>query len=159
MAFESLAKVKEFQERLVTRMTNMKKRAEKGIGQAIAVAEVNGALAGWGYANERWGEAPKDDPTGLRELKVMGIPADLTAGIGMLGLAFFGGLGRYDEHGLNVGNASTGAFSYRMGAEAGRRGAQKATQTTTQGAPQMTTGAAQRGPHGGRVHHVEYASP
>ena len=87
MAFESLAKVKEFQERLVTRMANMKKRAEKGIGQAIAVAEVNGALAGWGYANERWGEAPKDDPTGLRELKIMGIPADLTAGIGMLGLA------------------------------------------------------------------------
>jgi hypothetical protein len=157
-AFESLAKVKELQERLVTRMGNMRKRAEKGIGQAIAVAEVNGGLAGWGYANERWGEAPKDDPTGLREVKIMGIPADLTAGLALVGMSMFGGLGKYDEHGLNLGNASTGAFSYRLGAEAGRRAAAKAAQTTTQGAPpQMTTG--QRGVHGGRVHHVEYASP
>jgi hypothetical protein len=30
----------------VTRMANMKRRAAKGIGQAIAVAELNGALAG-----------------------------------------------------------------------------------------------------------------
>jgi hypothetical protein len=154
MAFESLAKVKELQERLVTRMANMRKRAEKGIGQAMAVAEVNGGLAAWGYANERWGDPPKDDPSGYREVKVMGIPADLTAGLALIGMAMFGGLGKYDEHGLNLGNASTGAFSYRLGAEAGRRAAAKAT--TTSGEPaQMGTG--QRGQYGGRVHHVEYA--
>ena len=93
MAFESLAKVKELQERLVTRMTNMRKRAEHGIAQAMAIVEVNGGLAAWGYANERWGDPPKDDPSGYREVKVMGIPADLTAGLALIGMAMFGGLG------------------------------------------------------------------
>lgn len=152
MAFESLAKVKEFQERLTSRMSNMRKRAEKSIEQAMAVVEINGGLAGWGYANERWGDAPTDDPSGYREVKIMGVPADLTAGLGLLAFSFFGALGKYDEHGLNLGNASTGAFSYRLGGEAGRRAATKAAQTTTQG--QMTTGAAQSR---GRTHHVEYA--
>jgi hypothetical protein len=160
MAFESMARVKELQERLVTRMHNFRKRAEKSMGQAILVVEVNGALAGWGYANERWGDPPADDPNGLREHSIMNVPTDLAVGIGMLGVSMFGGLGKYEEHGINIGTGSTGAFSYRLGAVAGR----KAAVADAQGKPAKTAGQpAQVGQGGARMpagkqHHVQYAA-
>lgn len=154
MAFEGLAKVKEMKERIEGRMKRFREDNEKKIDQGIAIGVTNGGLAALGYANERWGDAPKDDPTGFREIKLAGVPVDVAGGAAVLVTTLFGGFGKYDQVGLAIGNAGTGAFSYRLGAEAGRRGAAKAA--TTSGAPaQMTTGA--RGPGGGRVHHVEYA--
>jgi hypothetical protein len=154
MAYEALAKIKEMGERMKARVDRMKEATEKTMHQAFAIVEINAGLAGWGYANERWGDAPADDPTGYREVKLFNVPADLIAGLGLLGVSMFGGLGTYAEHGLNLGNASTGAFSYRLGGEAGRRAQAKAQ--TTSGAPAQMTGA-RPGAQGGRVHHVEYA--
>jgi hypothetical protein len=150
MAFESLSRVKEGYERLQARMHNAAKRNEKAIEQGFAVLETNGGLFGWGYANEKWGDMTDQ---GVKELRVMGMPADLAAGAGMLGLAFFGGLGKYAEHGINLGNASTGAFSYRMGIEMAR----KAASTATSGAPQVGAGTEMGYSRGGRQHHVQYA--
>jgi hypothetical protein len=131
-------------------MHNAAKRNEKAIEQGFAVLETNGGLFGWGYANEKWGDMTDQ---GVKELRVMGMPADLAAGAGMLGLAFFGGLGKYAEHGINLGNASTGAFSYRMGIEMAR----KAASTATSGAPQVGAGTEMGYSRGGRQHHVQYA--
>jgi hypothetical protein len=157
MDFGSVAKVKEHFERLQARMHNFRVKNEQTIERAFAVVETNGALFAWGYANERWGKTA--DPTiGLNEITVIGVPADLGVGIGLLGLSFFGGLGKYAEHGINLGNGSTGAFSYRMGADLGRKGAQESQQSTTSGAEQRQMGAgAARVPYGGRAHHVEYS--
>jgi hypothetical protein len=155
---DATAKAKEFQERALARIRHMRAAVEKTAGQAIAVAEVNGSLAGWGYANERWGDQPKDDVIGMRELKVMNVPADLAVGLGLLGFTFFGGMGKYEEHGLYLGIGSTGAFSYRLGAESGRRAWTKDQQS--KGQQPATTGALPP-PHiagaAARTHHVEYA--
>jgi hypothetical protein len=158
MDFGSVAKVKEYAERLNARMTNFRQKNEKAIERGFAVLETNGALFAWGYANERWGKT-QDATSGLNEITIVGVPADLGVGLGLLGLSFFGGLGKYAEHGLNLGNGSTGAFSYRMGADLGRKGAQstQGTSTTTSGAPAQVGAGAARVPVGGRAHHVEYA--
>jgi hypothetical protein len=154
MDFSSAAKVKEVYERLQNRMQNFRKNNEKQIERGFTIVETTGALFAWGYANERWGKTT--DPTsGLNEITVVGVPADLGVGLGLLGLSFFGGLGKYAEHGINLGNGSTGAFAYRMGADLGRKGAQGST--TTSGVPAQIGVGAARVPVGGRAHHVEYA--
>jgi len=156
MPFEhaSMSKMKEIAMRAQGRLASIKKASEKGIHQAFQIAEVNGTLFGWGYANERWGALPTGATTSMKEIAVMGVPADLGVGIGLLGLSMFGGLGVYAEHGLNVGNGSTGAFSYRMGGEMGNKAATATPTATTSG----RLGQRQTvGPHGGRVHHVQYA--
>jgi hypothetical protein len=155
MDFQSIGKVKEYAERLNSRMENFRKKNEKAIEQGFALVETNGALFAWGFANERWGKT--QDPTiGLNEITVAGVPADLGVGLGLLGLAFFGGLGRYAEHGINLGNGSTGAFAYRMGADLGRKGALNASSTTTAGAPAQLGAPPARVPVGGRAYHVPY---
>lgn len=155
MAFEhaSMSKMKEIAMRAQGRLTAIKKASEKGIEQAFQVLEVNGALFGWGYANERWGAVPTASTTQMKEITVMGVPADLGAGVVLLGLSMFGGLGRYAEHGISMGNGSTGAFAYRMGGELGAKALQPATTTTSGRLGQRQT----VGPHGGRMHHVQYA--
>jgi hypothetical protein len=151
--FGSVAKVKEHWERMQARMKNFREKNEKNIERGFAIVEVTGSLFAWGYANERWGQTT--DPLGLKEITVVGVPADLGAGIGLLAVGLFGGLGKYAEHGINLGSGSAGAFAYRMGAELGRKGAAPAAGTTTAGA--LPTGQQARMPYGGRQHHVTYA--
>ena len=153
--FAGAAHAKEALERLQSRMAGMRKTAEKGIEQVTAVVEVNGGLAGWGFVNEAYGKPPKDDVVGMREHAVMGMPTDLVVGLGLLGATMFGGFGKYEQHGLNLSLASTGAFSYRLGAEAGRRHEANAGKPATKTAGQMTAGH-RMGPNGGRMHHVDY---
>ncbi len=154
MPFEhaSMSKMKEIAMRAQGRLASIKKASEKGIHQAFQIAEVNGTLFGWGYANERWGTLPANATTQMKEIAVMGVPADLGVGITMLGLSMFGGFGVYAEHGLNVGNGSTSAFAYRMGGEMGNKAAQPSTTTSGRLGQRQTVG-----PNGGRVHHVQYA--
>jgi len=155
-AFPGASAAKEVQERLLSRMAGMRKKVEKGISQTTEIVEVNGSLFGWGYANERWGEAPADDPSGLKEYKLLGVPADLATGTALLGVALFGGLGKYEDHGIHLGAGSTGAFSYRLGGEVGRRAERDdGKKKPAKGPAQVTSGA---GPNGGRMHHVEYAN-
>jgi len=157
MAFESLARVKEGYERLQGRMRGIAARTEKAVEQGFAVVEVNGGLFAWGYANEKWSDATDQ---GVKELRVLGMPADLGAGAVMLGLSFFGGFGKYAEHGINLGNASTGAFFNRLGIEMAQKSEQQATQTKTSGGHVFRAAGAEMGragPRGGQVHEVHYA--
>ena len=151
--FGSVAKVKEHWERMNARMKSFREKNEKTIERGFAIAEVSGSLFAWGYANERWGNTT--DPLGLKEITVVGVPADLGAGVGLLALGLFGGLGRYAEHGVNLGSGSAGAFAYRMGAELGRKAV--APTTTTSGYPQQFGQGARVGAPVGRQHHVTYA--
>jgi hypothetical protein len=116
MCFESMARMKELQERLVTRMHNFRKRAEKSMGQAILVVEVNGALAGWGYANERWGDPPPTirTPRDIRQDRGDGPRRDRCSACRC---SVGSGTKARDQH----RHRSTGAFSYRLGAVAGVR--------------------------------------
>ncbi len=149
MPFEIAAhgRVKEQMERLTSRITNMKKSAEKTIHTASTVLFVNAAAGGFGYVNERWGQAPANDPSGLRELTLLGVPADLGLGAAGLIISLFGGLGRYEDMGLSVSNGALAAFTYRFGAEFARK--QLSAPQTTRGAPpQMAAGAEQWGAWG-----------
>lgn len=160
MAFESMARVKELTERLQSRIHNIKKHAEEGARVAFAAVEINGSAAAWGYANERWGKAPESDPTGLKEVMIAGIPADLGVGVALLGASFLGALGTYAEHGTNIGNGSTAAFAYRFGHEFAKKHAQTSGTTTKGAPPQFAAGyhPPYYGAHGGHVHHVPYGA-
>ena len=159
MAFEhaSMSKMKEIAQRAQHRLATIKKASEKGMHQAFAIAEVNGTLFGWGYANARYGALPAGAAAGaMKEIAVMGVPADLGLGVALLGLSLFGGLGMYAEHGINVGNGSTGAFSYRMGTELGEKALSGGTTTPAAGVPRVGAAPQRVGPQGGRMHHVQY---
>ena len=79
------------------------------------------------------------------------MPADLLSGGALLALSFFGGLGKYGEHGVNLGNASTGAFSYRMGIEMARKSESAASPKTS---GQLRSGGTEVA---GRNYSVHYA--
>jgi hypothetical protein len=143
--FSSMSRVKEYAENLRSRMSNIRKANEKKIGQVGQIVGVNATSFVWGYANERYGTVV-DAVTGLKEIELLGVPADVGVGAVLMGVALFGGLGKYDEIGISVGAGSTAPFVYRLGAAMGRNAANKAAGgTSTQG--RMGTGAA----HGGRV--------
>ena len=157
MAYQGMEHVKAAYERLQGRLAGIRREGERIAARAFAVAEVNGTAAGMGYANERWGDAPKDDPSGFREVKVLGCPVDLGAGLITTAVALLGGLGAYEEHGFNVGQGFSAAFSYRFGGEFGRRAAKEGGKTKTSGAaPELAGQARQWG--GGRQYHVQYAN-
>ncbi len=155
MAYEAMSRIKEGYERLHSRMANIKAKTEKAVEQGFAIVEVNGGLFGWGYANEYYGDMTDE---GVKELRVLGMPADLGAGAIMLGLSLFGGFGKYAEHGINLGNSSTGAFFNRLGIQMAKK--REAAKTTTSGTYRMGAGemaGAVYGPRGGHVHEVHYA--
>lgn len=113
MAFtsQSLSKAREYAERMQKRMSTIRQTAEKAIGDGIEVTEVGGAAFAFGYANGRWG----DDG----EVKLLGVPLDLGVGFALTGIAMFGGLGEYREHGVNIGSGALAAYGYRSGFQLG----------------------------------------
>jgi hypothetical protein len=113
MAFDtrSLTKAKEYVERVQQRMARMREKSEEVIGEGIAAAEVAGTAFGLGYANARFGERGS--------LQMFGVPVDLGVAVAMHGLAFAGGLGKYAEHGHNIGTGALACYAYRTGAELG----------------------------------------
>jgi hypothetical protein len=126
MAFNkmSIAKAREYVERAKEKMARIREHAEEAIGQGIQVAEVSGTAFAFGYANARWGGEKG-------QVEVLGLPADLGAAVALHGVAFMGGLGRYSEHGHNVGTGALASYAYRMGthfgAEASRHGPARPT--------------------------------
>jgi hypothetical protein len=94
MAFtaQTIAQAREYVEKAQSRMKTFREKAEERIGQGLEVTEVSGTAFALGYANGRWGEDG--------EIKLLGVPLDLGAGAALTGLALFGGLGKYAEHGV-----------------------------------------------------------
>jgi len=113
MAFtsQSLSKAREYADRMQKRMASIRQTAEKAVGDGIEVTEVGGAAFAFGYANGRWGEDG--------EMKMLGIPVDLGVGFALTGIAMFGGLGEYREHGVNIGSGALAAYGYRSGFQLG----------------------------------------
>src|ERR1700689_4440354 len=117
MAFtsQSLSKAREYAERMQKRMATIRETAEKAVGDGIEVPEVGGAAFAFGYANGRWGEDG--------EMKMLGVPVDLGVGFALTGVAMFGGLGKYGEHGVNIGSGALAAYAYRSGYQLGQSAA------------------------------------
>ena len=120
MAFDtkSIAKAREYVDKAREKMARIREHAEEAIGTGIQIAEVGGTAFGFGYANARWGQNG--------EVKVMGVPADLGVAVALHGVAFMGGLGKYSEHGHNVGSGALASYAYRMGTQLGTTAAQHA---------------------------------
>ena len=164
MAFDtmSVGRMRAAYETATNRIANIRRANEKAIERGAAIAITNVTALAAGYANERWGAVPENDPGGYKELAVMGAPVDLLVGGGTLAGVMLGAFGKYDHFGLSLGNGALGGFAYRFGGEFARRhaaAAAAAPATATKGArPQMATGAAPwQETAGGRVHHVQYA--
>ena len=121
MAFNkmSIAKAREYVERAKEKMAKVREHAEEAIGQGIQVAEVSGTAFAFGYANARWGGDKG-------QVEVFGLPADLGTAVALHGVAFMGGLGRYSEHGHNVGTGALASYAYRMGTHFGAEAARHA---------------------------------
>lgn len=114
MAFsaQNIAKAREMVERARSKMTAMREHSEEVIGEAIAATEVGTTALAFGYANARYGDGG--------ELKIAGMPLDLLAGVSLHGISFMGGLGKYAEHGHNIGSGAMAAYAYRAGSQLGR---------------------------------------
>ncbi len=114
MAFtsQSLAKARDYAERMSNKMAKLREHAEDAIGNGIQVTEVGGTSFAFGYANGRWGEDG--------EIKMLGVPVDLGVGFALTGVAMFGGLGKYGEHGVNIGSGALAAYAYRSGYQLGQ---------------------------------------
>lgn len=114
MAFsaQNIAKAREMVERAKSKMATMREHSEEVIGEAIAATEVGTTALAFGYANARYGEGG--------ELKIAGMPLDLLAGVSLHGISFMGGLGKYSEHGHNIGSGAVAAYMCRMGNQLGR---------------------------------------
>ena len=113
MAFtsQSLAKARDYADRMSNKMAKLREHAEEAIGNGIQVTEVGGTAFAFGYANGRWGEDG--------EIKMLGVPVDLGVGFALTGVAMFGGLGKYAEHGVNIGSGALAAYGYRSGFQLG----------------------------------------
>ena len=132
--FGSIHRVKEAYDSLKNRMGRIRKESERTIERALQVVETAGTCGAWGYVNGRWGTVSQHDANAQKEVQLLGVPADIGTGVVLLGVSFFGGLGKYDEHGFNVGTGSASAFAYRMGNELGEKaGAAHPRTTTTKG--------------------------
>jgi hypothetical protein len=94
------------------KMAKLREHAEDAIGNGIQVTEVGGTSFAFGYANGRWGEDG--------EMKMLGVPVDLGVGFALTGVAMFGGLGKYGEHGVNIGSGALAAYAYRSGYQLGQ---------------------------------------
>jgi hypothetical protein len=53
-------------------------------------------------------------------MKMLGVPVDLGVGFALTGVAMFGGLGKYGEHGVNIGSGALAAYAYRSGYQLGQ---------------------------------------
>lgn len=124
-----IGKAKELVERMHRKMQDLKKGSETAIGYGVQAAETVGTAFAFGYAHARWGG---DD----KELKVIGVPADLAVGITLVVAGLGGGLGKYGEHGVNIGSGALSSYAYKAGTEIGARAAKNATTQNTGYFPQ-----------------------
>jgi hypothetical protein len=106
----------EMLKRAKTQMEKVRETTEETVSDTLMIAETSGTAFGLAYANERWGEHG--------ELRVLGMPVDLGIATALSGLALFGGLGKYKEHGRNIGAGALATYAARVGGEKGKSAAQ-----------------------------------
>jgi hypothetical protein len=92
------------------RLASVKEKAEATLGVVLTGAEMTGSAFGMTYSNERFGNG---------ELKVMGVPVDLSAGLLLHMGGLLGGLGKYSEHGHAIANGLLASFACRKAATMG----------------------------------------
>lgn len=100
------------------KLATIKEHAEETMGRVFQTVEVGGATFAWSYFNAKNGDLLQ---SGLTEIQVMGLPADLGAFVALQGLSLFGALGKYAEHGSNVADGSLAPFLARMGMTMGAK--------------------------------------
>jgi hypothetical protein len=93
------------------RLHTIREKSERVIDDALQVVETGAASFAAGFANEKWGTNG--------ELELVGVPADLLAGVVLSGLAIAGAAGKYHSHALNLGSGGIAAYAYRLGASSG----------------------------------------
>lgn len=143
MAFEttSVTKLKEYAERMKSRMANVAKKAEVAVDAAMTVVEVGGTAFAFGYVNGRYGALPANaTANALPEYDIAGVPVDLAAGIVLVGLGLLGGAGKYEEHAVRVGAGALGAWGYRTGYQMGATAYQNSSGTNSRSTT-VTSGA------------------
>ena len=107
---------KQAYERAKGALKRVKVEGERAAGTVITTVEFVGTSFGMTYANQRWGKG---------EFKVLGVPADLLLGGGLVALSMFDALGKYDEHGAAIGAGFLASWGCRTGANMGTDAAQK----------------------------------
>lgn len=98
--------------RAMARLKNFSIAVREQAGQTIQTLEVQAAAFGFGFARGYWAEPGKD-------LSLLGIPADLAAGIGGHGLALFGNLGKYKEDFHNLSDGALASYFTTLGLKMG----------------------------------------
>ena len=92
-----------------SRATSLRGRGESVASELFKGAEVVGAAGAMAYVNARYSDPSKS------AYEVMGVPADLLGGMLLTGLSLVGFLGRFDEHGSNIGSGLLATYAVRMG--------------------------------------------
>jgi len=112
---EGINKLRHRVESLANRAKGMRDKSEAMTGRVVQTAEVGLAAFGFGMVNGRWGG-----------VEVLGVPADLGAGIA-LHLAGFAGLGGKNAmHLHNFADGALSAYLTTLGAGMGRKMAREA---------------------------------
>jgi hypothetical protein len=138
MTLQSHGRLKAAYETMAHRMRNLRASTEKSIERATSLAVTAGSTGAFAYLNERYGQPPANDPSALAEYQLMGVPADLAFGGVATVAVFLGAAGKYEHLVSSVGNGALGAFTYRFGAETGRKHKAQAGQPGGGGAPAQT---------------------
>lgn len=133
---ERIKQALEMKDRFKAQVDNLRERSQEAIGQVVQTLEVGIVSFGFGFARGRWGG-----------VDVVGVPADLGAGI----LAHLGGYmgfgGKNAEHLHNLGDGALASYLNTLGAGIGVDMANKAGQPAKTGYEQ-TGGPPQLGPGG-----------
>jgi hypothetical protein len=126
-------------ERLKAQTAKVKEKARQGLKQGLQTVEVNGACFAFSYANALSG-TPDPKRPGVTRLQILNIDADLVVGLGLHGLALFGGFSEYAEHAHSIGDGSLASFTARLGTEMGSDARVKAAAKTKTAGPRITSG-------------------
>lgn len=108
-------------ETLSSRVRSIRANSEKTIDRAVTLGASTVAAGGFGFLNEMYGKAPENDPSGYPEHTLLGVPSDAAAGGVLAAAAMFGLAGKYEHLVISLASGSLNAFSYRFGAEQGRK--------------------------------------
>jgi hypothetical protein len=99
---------------LQARLKNVKEKAIESVATVTGAVESSGTAFALAYARARYSD-PGDDV-----LEAFGLPLDLLAGLGLVGLSLWGKVGRYDSDLRNIGYGALCSYTTTKGAELGR---------------------------------------